>query len=161
MSCKGQTEKQENANKSLQNHQIEKIDTLSTLALNGSQYGEDRYKVLSLYNLNNDKKYLELLKNDGHLIVIDLPSSEDVKNFSVSNITRTDNGFTVAVNWGGGKYFYKREFSFDFERSQFVLDNVRMSFYTQEDDKEEQINKQISPPIPIQKFKILDYLQNE
>jgi|GEM_PF-292024 len=161
VSCQGQVKKKEGEINTVPSHQAKIIDTLSVSTLNGEQYGGVHYKVLNLYNNKSDESYLELLRNDNNSIKVSLPNSEDVKNFSVNSITNTDSGFKIAVNWGGGNYFYKRRFSFNYTNDQFVLDNVWMSFYRQEDDKEEHINKQITPSIPIEKFKILDYLQNE
>lgn len=166
LSCKGQMVEQENHSKAISNFQEKNIATLSVLNLKGKQYDKDvNYRVLSLYSLD-DKGYritstrrIELRKNDSILATIKLPNSEDVKNFSVSKIKQTNIGFKIVVNWGGGNFFYRREFEFEFIENHFFLDYVRMSFYYHKDDKKVIIGKQITPPIPIQKFKILDYLQ--
>jgi hypothetical protein len=85
---------------------------------------------------------------------------EDVKNFSVNEIIETESGFKIAVNWGGGNYFYSRNFYFTFKENQFYFDSIKINNYIQDTDKKINTTKIISPSISIDKFDILLYLEN-
>ncbi|MFY7936402.1 MAG: hypothetical protein ACOVOQ_03415 [Flavobacterium sp.] len=163
ISCRGQNIQHQANNKNTA--EVISVDTVSVLSLRNGQYSN--FKILRLYNLGNDgnridsTNRIELTKDNKTVASIILPNSEDVKNFSTSKIEETKDGFKIVVDWGGGNYFYGREFYFRFKGTQFYLDTIEMSNYIQEAEKEiRKINK-ISPPLPIDKFDIHNYLDNE
>lgn len=163
-SCKGQ----ENNRKIIENEKETKaifytrsIDTLSVLNLEGKQYGNVRYQLLKLYNIDNDLTSIEIVKNQDSLNTINLPSSEDVKNFSVSKIVQTNDGFKILANWGGGNNFYKREFDFLYKDGEFYFSNIVKEHYVQDVNKEIRTIEKISPLISLSKFDISLYIENK
>ncbi len=166
VSCNGQNIQNSEKNKSTRGAKL--MDTLSILPLISKQYSNSDYKVLRLCNLDGEgyqiksTERLEMTQQNKVVASISLPiPDEDIKNFSVSKIEETDGGFKIVTDWGGGNYFYGREFYFTFKNSQFYLDSLKVKSYTQEPEKETKTTKKISPQIPIDKFNILLYLENE
>lgn len=140
---------------------IKSIDTLSVLKLKGDRYKETKYQVLKLYNFDKDLFSIEVVKNQSLLKIIKLPSVEDVKNFSVSAMIETNDGFKILTNWGGGNYFYKREFSFVFIGNEFYFSSLMKESYKQNSNKEVRTIEKIHPLIPLNKFDISLYFENE
>lgn len=143
-------------------------DTLFILPLKNRQYEQLDYKILRLCNLDSERnqikstRRIELIRGNKAVASLSLPvPDEEVKNFSVNEITETEKGFKIVVNWGGGNYFYGREFYFNFKDTQFYLDSLIMKSYIQEPEKEIMSTKSIMPPIPINRVKILEYLENK
>ena len=164
MSCRGQ-----NIQHKADNSKTEKvtpIDTVSILPLRNKHYSPFSYVILRLELSDFDKsghsiKKIAVTQNNKTVASILLPNSEDVKNFSISEIAETERGFKIVVDWGGGNYFYGRKFYFTIKGNQFYLDSLEMNSYTQEREKETKTTKKINPPIPIGKFDIISYLDNE
>lgn len=163
LSCKGQNIQDSGKNK--RTKEAMPIDTISILSLKNKQYGSNNYKVLQLCNLdsegyqNKSTSRIDLTKSNKAVCSISLPiPDEEVKNFSVTKIVETTNGFEVAVNWGGGNNIYDVDFSFVFRDSQFYLDEIKTGKYGT-DTEVTRITKKINPPIPINKVKIIDYIE--
>ncbi|QTY27580.1 hypothetical protein [Flavobacterium sp. CS20] len=163
LSCKGQNTQDSGKNKSTKEATL--IDTISILPLKNKQYGSNNYKVLQLCNLdsegyrNKSTSRIELTKNAKAVSSISLPiPDEEVKNFSVTKIAETTNGFEVAVNWGGGNNIYDVDFYFALRGSQFYLDEIKTGKYGA-DTEVTRTTKKINPPIPINKVKIIGYLE--
>lgn len=146
---------------------IIRTDTISILTLRNIVYGHVNYSVVRLQDINRDSnivdstKRIELLKDNKAVADIFLPGSEEIKNFSVDNISETKEGFKIAVNWGGGNNFYSREFDFKFAAKQFYLACVKVGHYAQNSDKETVTKNKIRPLIAIEKFNIGRYIDNE
>lgn len=140
-------------------------DTLSILPLMSEAYGNTNYKLLQLCSLDSkgyqiiSTRRIELIQESKLIASISLPiADEDVKNFSIKKIAETKKGFEVVINWGGGKNIYDVKFNFIFRDHQFYLDEVLTSKYGPDTD-EATLLKKINPPISIDKFKIIDYLE--
>lgn len=164
MSCSGQNIHNEPNNSKVQ--KVTSIDTASVLLLQNKHYNPFSYNVLRLELSNLDKsgyriKKIVLNRDNKTIGSILLPNSEDVKNFSISKIAETRSGFKIVVDWGGGNYFYQRVFYFAFKDKQFYFVGLEMKSYEQDTEKEIKTTKKISPPIPINKFDIINYLDNE
>ena len=119
LSCKGQNILDSWKNK--RTKEAMPIDTIFILSLKNKQYGSNNYKVLQLCNLdsegyqNKSTSRIDLTKNNKAVCSISLPiPDEEVKNFSITKMVETTNGFEVAVNWGGGNNIYDLDFSFVF-----------------------------------------------
>ena len=138
-----------------------KVDTLSTFRLRGGQFLNGNYKISKLINYQTGKKSIEFSKNTENHILTDLPNSIDVKNFSVNDIIETSDGFKIVADWGGGNYFYSREFNFTFVDDQFVLNRIIKGSFRLEDKKEEKVTIEVDPAISMYSFTILDFLQND
>jgi hypothetical protein len=144
------------------------IDTQFILILRNKPFERLDYQVIKLSNLDregcqiNSTKRIELTKQNKTIAIISLPyPDEEIKNFSVNKIEETINGFKIFVDWGGGNYFYGRCFYFNFKNGQFYLDSLNMKSYVLEPEKHMKITKKIRPPIVINEFMILHYLENE
>ena len=164
--CNGQIIQNNEKNKNTKG--VIPMDTLSILQLTNNQYGSSNYKVLRLCNLDSNgywidsTRRIELTRDNKTLVSFSLPvPDEEVKNFSVSRIAETKSGFIIVADWGGGNYFFGRKFYFNFRDNQFYLDSLKMNSHVQEPEKETCVTKKISPPIPIDKFGIFQYLENE
>ena len=141
------------------------IDTISVLSFRNELYLN--YKILQLYNLEdggnkiNSTNRIELTKENKTIDIIFLPSSEDIKNFSLSKIEETNDGFKIVVNWGGGNYFYGKEFYFKFKNGRFYFNRFQINNCILAPKKETRKTKVVFPPLSINKFNILNYLDNE
>ena len=163
LSCKGQNFQDSRKDKSTK--EATPIDTISILPLRDKQYVSNNYKVLQLCNLdgvgyrNKSTRRIVLTKKYIIIASILLPiPDEEVKNFSVTKIAETKNGFEVAVSWGGGNNIYDVDFSFAFRGGQFYLDEIKTDKYGA-DIEVIRTTKKINPPILINKIKINDYLE--
>ncbi len=163
LSCKGQNF--QDSGKKKNTKEATPIDTISILPLRDKQYVSNNYKVLQLCNLdsvgyrNKSTSRIELTKKNITITSILLPiPDEEVKNFSVTKIGETKDGFEVAVSWGGGNNIYDTDFSFAFRGGQFYLDEIKTYRYGA-DIEVIRTTKKINPPIPINKIKINDYLE--
>ena len=101
-----------------------RIDTVSMLQLRNKIYGDSDYKVLRLFDLDNEgydigsTSRIELTENNNIVVSLLFPRPDaEPANFGVDTIMETKNGFKIIFSWGGGNYFYRREFYFVFKRS--------------------------------------------
>lgn len=103
----------------------------------------------------------------GHEAVatIELPNAV-AKNFSLSSAEKTKAGFELRVEWGGGLYHYEIQFNFICRNNNFYLDKVKNDNFSTSNpesrnlwDKKETKERQIEPPLSIEKFAMVDYLQ--
>ena len=136
-------------------------DTLSVLTLDGDQYKDKVFKIIQLYSFEKDRNFIEVKENDSTLSIIRIPTGLEAKNLSVNDIVKTGTGFKILVDWGGGNYFYKRDFHFSFVNNQFLFVRLETSMYYLEDDKEEKKVIEIDPPILLHEFELMDYIVNE
>lgn len=164
VSCNGQNN-QKNRESKIKDGALQ-IDTISILPLINKQYGNHLYKVLRVCNLDSEEGYqvkssgrIELTQESKIVNSISLPTpDDDVKNFSVTKIVETKKGFKVAINWGGGNNIYDVGFYFSFKNDQFYIDEIITEKYGP-NTKLRRKKMKINPPISIDKFKIIDYLE--
>lgn len=72
------------------------------------------------------RKSLLVKNNNKDIASIDLPSSEDVKNFSV-NMKKHKKGFVLECSYGGGNNLYSRHFYFKGDKdSMYLYKIIRM-----------------------------------
>ncbi len=110
---------------------------MSITILENDIYKNDNYRILHLKFIQNNKEKISLLRNGKNLSSISLPVSDiEVKNFSVAQIKETDNGFKLLVNWGGGNYFYERQFFFVYKDEEFYLSSIQGKKYVQTSEEE-------------------------
>lgn len=164
VSCNGQNVQHKSNNRKIE--KVTTIDTISILPLKNKCYSPFSYVILRLELSDFDKsghRIKKIVINQGNKTVASvlLPNSEDIKNFSISEIVEIERGFKIVADWGGGNYFYGREFYFTFKANQFYFDSLEMKSYIQEPEKETKKTKKIIPLIPINKFDIIRYLDNE
>jgi hypothetical protein len=96
---------------------------------------------------------------------IELPKESEVKNFSLNSIEKTEAGFELKVDWGGGLYHYEIQFNFSCKENNFYLYEVRKETFSTTnhntgnllDKKASKVTK-IEPNLPIEKFVMADYL---
>lgn len=143
------------------NYQEKHIDTLEILHLNNNPFREKQYKILLLYNIKKDSKSIDITRCGFPIKKIIVPNSVDVKNFSVSQITETDQGFKIIVDWGGGCCFYIREFDFIYKNGSFYFSNLLKIFYSVNSDDIRKNPEKIDPLIPLNKFYMPIYIQND
>ncbi|WP_259016613.1 hypothetical protein [Emticicia fluvialis] len=140
-------------------------DTLSVLSLRNKQYTSLNYKVLKVCDLDNEGYHIkstcriELTQQHKTIASIKLPVADvEVRNFSVSKIEEINSGFKIVVDWGGGNYFFEREFYFTFKDKRFYLTTLKLTNYIHEPEKTTKRTQQLNPPINIEKFDIIKYL---
>lgn len=100
------------------------------------------------------------------LAKIELPKESEAKNFSMNSVERTNVGFAIKVDWGGGVYHYEIEYRFRCkEKNLYLYQVTRKSFSTKNRDsgtfldiKRTKVIK-IEPNLPIEEFVMTDYLQ--
>ncbi len=166
-SCQERTSQHQHKNIDRISQKLKSGDTLSILSLQNKKSNFLNYSVILIRLSDLDKsgyriKIITVTKNNNEkMATIVLPNSEDVKNFSISKIEQTVTGFKIIANWGGGNYFYRREFYFTNRMNEIYLDSINMNSYIHESEIQNNETKIINPPIPINKFEILNYLNNE
>ncbi|RAJ02348.1 hypothetical protein LX64_03360 [Chitinophaga skermanii] len=143
-------------------------DTLYVVPLTHQQYKQADYKLVSVCELDSNgieiKSARRILLTQKNKVVasISLPvPDEEVKNFSVHKVGERANSFFIGIDWGGGNYYYEREFNFAFDGKQFVLTSVKMISYVFDTGKTSTRNKKITPPIPVNKFVMMPFIENE
>lgn len=136
-------------------------DTLHILRLSSALYKNLDYQIQEVYYIDKNTRCIEIARNERLIKTIKLPNCQDVKNFSVNTIVQTKEGFKITVNWGGGQYFYARNFLFAYNDGTFYLTCVGKSHYAVDSDKDKQTNERMSPPVPLDEFDISKYLSNE
>jgi len=130
------------------------------------------YRFVEVENANRKKDSVPVIPKDLNIIVgdeviskIELPTESEVKNFSLNPVAKTETGFEIKVQWGGGLYHYEIQFNFRCKENNFYLYEVKkVSFSTTTPDsgnfwdKEESKVTKIEPNLPIEKFVMTDYL---
>ena len=106
-------------------------------------------------------KFLLVTKNGQPIKRIELPSSEDVKNFSI-NIKQHDNKWCVIeCHYGGGDNMYSRSFYFKCKDDDLYLYECKaIGMHLVGDLYKESSEKLKVQPISIMDFDILPYLDN-
>ncbi|HEU4712447.1 MAG TPA: hypothetical protein VFS76_12820 [Pyrinomonadaceae bacterium] len=87
------------------------------------------------------------------------------EELSLNDVKKTEAGFEVNVDWGGGLHHYEIRFNFRCKENKFYLYEVRKeSFSTTDPDsgnflglKDSKVTK-VEPNLPIEKFKMTDWL---
>jgi hypothetical protein len=131
---------------------------------------EYRFDVVENPNRKNDPdpvipKDLNIVVGDEVISKIELPKESEAKNFSLNSVEKTETGFELKVDWGGGLYHYEIQFNFRCKENNFYLYEVRKESYSTTnpdsgnflDKKESKVTK-IEPNLPIEKFVMTDYL---
>ena len=145
-------------------------DQSSGRAFDCRKADEYRFDVVENPNRKKDSdpvipKDLRIVVGDKAISKIELPKESEAKNFSLNSAEKTDAGFEIKVDWGGGLYHYEIQFNFSCKEGRFYLYEVRKeSFSTTNPDsgnfldkKESKITK-IEPNVPVEKFVMTDYL---
>jgi hypothetical protein len=155
-----------------QNSSVTKVvDEKTTRTLDCRNANEYRFVVVENPNRKEDSdavipKDLNIVAGDEVISKIDLPKVDsEVKNFSLNSVKKTETGFEIKVEWGGGLYHYEVQFNFRCQENNFYLYEVtKESFSTTNPDsgnfldKKESKVTQIEPNLPIEKFVMTDYL---
>jgi hypothetical protein len=116
-------------------------------------------QIIELYSIADNKHFIEITNKQGIIHVLNLPNSEEVKNFQIVEISKSTKGFLLFIKWGGGNCFYKRRFSFSFIRNTLYLVRVEKETYIH--DKNKLTTKTCYQKTKINNFDIFEYLDNE
>ncbi len=140
------------------------VDTISQLLLNNKFYKNNEFKVICLSKLENENnnffltKTIILVKNNNLLATIKLPiANDDVKNFSVTKIIETVNGFKILISWGGGNNIYNLEYYFYYKKNEFYFVKLKRKEYGPNTKVTTKL-KNIKPMIAIKNFEIINYI---
>lgn len=132
----------------------------------------NEYRLVVVENPNRKKdpdpvipKDLNIVVGDGVISKIELPKESEASNFSLNSVEKSETGFDIKVDWGGGLYHYEIQFNFFCKENNFYLYEVKkISFSTTNPDsgnfldkKESKVTK-IEPNLPIEKFVMTQYL---
>ncbi len=140
------------------------VDTISQLILRNKFYKNNEFKVIFLSNLENETnnffltKTIILVKNKSLFATIKLPiANDEVKNFSVTKILETVDGFKILMNWGGGNNIYNVEYFFYYKKNEFYFAKFSRKQYRPNTKVTTKLKK-IKPMIPIENFEIINYI---
>lgn len=132
----------------------------------------NEYRLVVVENPNRKKDSDPVIPKDLNVVVadeavskIELPKESEAKNFSLNAVEKSETGFEIEVDWGGGLDHYEIQFIFRCKENNFYLVEVKkVSFSTTNpgsgnflDKKESKVTK-IEPNLPIEKFVMTDYL---
>ena len=154
-----------------QNASVEKVvDEKAARTLDCRNAKEYSFVVVQNPTRKNDSdpvipEDVNIVVGDDVVSKIELPKESEVKNFSLNSTEKTNAGFGMRVDWGGGVYHYEIQFNFRCKENNFYLYKVKkVSFSTRNPDsgnfldkKESKVTK-IEPNLPIEKFVMTDYL---
>ena len=144
--CKGQTT-------------IFKTDTISYLTLKSSNFAYPKTTILySKYTHDSILTSQIIILQENKIInSIKLPIADiEVKNFSISKIIETQNGFSISTNWGGGNNIYDTDFKFEILGNLIYLTQIAKKHYG---PNTEVITKNIDIKILLNDFDIYSYLK--
>lgn len=156
---------------SFQNSSVARVvDEKTARTLDCHNANEYRFVVVENPNRRKDSdpvvpKDLNIVVGDEVISKIELPKESEAKNFSLNAVEKTETGFEIKVEWGGGLYHYEIQFNFRCKENNFYLYEVsKESFSTTNPDsgnfldkKESKVTK-IEPNLPIEKFVMTEYL---
>ena len=152
----------------LQNSPVTKIKTARTLDCRNP----NEYRLVVVENPDRKKDSDPVVPEDLNIVVgdeviskIELPKESEAKNFSLNAVEKTETGFEIKVNWGGGLDHYEIQFNFRCKENNFYLYEVtKVSLSTTNPDsgnfldkRESKVTK-IEPNLPIEKFVMTQYL---
>lgn len=136
------------------------LDTQRIVALEGRAYRGSKYKILHIKSYDGMKGgKLQLLRNDTLIANVSLPvPNYEVKNFSITDIKSTKNGFDLLVDWGGGNWFYTRTFHFKYLKGAFYLVEIDKEMYVHDKDETVSRKEKLSPVIDIREVQLLKHM---
>lgn len=134
-------------------------DTLKKcLFLKSSMVEKDQFQLCEFFDIDENKKYLKLFKNDTIFSTVILPKADDdVKNFSLEKMQKTIQGFDIYLNWGGGNYLYKRILRYKFYKGDYYLFTVVQYDFVLESDKTKKTKNRIKPRIKFNEVDIISF----
>ncbi|HEV8370420.1 MAG TPA: hypothetical protein VGQ39_20890 [Pyrinomonadaceae bacterium] len=132
----------------------------------------NEYRLVVDENPNRKKDSDPVIPKDLNIVVgdeviskIELPKESEAKNFSLNSVEKSERGFDIKVDWGGGLDHYEIQFNFTCKENNFYLYEVKKisSSTTNPDsgnflDKKESKVTKIEPNLPIEKFVMTQYL---
>ena len=135
-------------------------------------HSQNEYRFVVIENPNRKKDSDPVIPRDLNIVVsdeviskIELPKESEAKNFSLNSVEKTETGFEIKVQWGGGMYHYEIQFNFKCKENNFYLYEVKKKSFSTTNpdrgniwDKEESKVINIEPNLPIEKFVLTDYL---
>lgn len=131
-------------------------DTLDYFVL--GKHGEG-YGYTLLYLLySNSSSQLKILKDNFSIAILELPNSEDVKNFSVYAFGEYSEGFTMSTSWGGGSNHFKNIFYFSHKDGEFYLTKVKKEHFTLRTEQIEEKVQILDEPINIKKLHLEQFI---
>lgn len=154
-----------------QNSSVTKVvDEKTARTLDCRNSNDYRFVVVENPNRKKDSdavipKDLNIVVGDEVISKIELPKESEVKNFSLNSVEKTETGFEIKAEWGGGLYHYKIHFNFRCKENKFCLYEVRKESFSTTNpdsgnflDKKESKVTEIEPNLPIEKFVMTEYL---
>ncbi len=132
----------------------------------------NEYRFVVVENPTRKKDSDPITPEDLNILVgdevskVELPKADsEVKDFSLDSAEKTETGFEIKVDWGGGLNHYAVQFNFRCRDNNFYLYEVRKDSFSTTNpdsgnflDKKESTVTKIEPNLPIEKFVMTDYL---
>lgn len=129
------------------------IDTLDNVSIN-----KEGYKLVQTFDNEKDEKKIFISKYDTLISVIDVPQKRDCDVYQKIN----KSGFELSFNYYDSLVIYhSKVFLFKYKDSNFFLTDIYTYIFDAENirrKKPKPIKKKIKPQIPIDKFRLEDYL---
>lgn len=108
---------------------------------------------------------VNIVVGDEVVATVQLPTSAEAKNFSLTSAKKTKTGFRIVVDWGSGVDHYEIQFNFRCRARNFYLYEVRQHYFSTTDrnsgnflDKKQTKVIRIHPNLPVGKVIVKDYL---
>ena len=136
-------------------------DTLSCINLTDGQ--GVNYKIIQTVDLQDnhwvDSTRILVILYDTNKSIIHLPiPDEEVKNFSIEEITKNNNGITLITSQGGGACIVRRQFVFIILHQQLSLDKIISEYESLYSEEIEQDIKSFHPSLRIDEIKLIHFL---
>ena len=138
-----------------------RVDTLSCVELIDD--GGVNYKIIQTVDLRDnhwvDSTRKLVIYYDTKKATIHLPiSDEEVKNFSVEEITRNHNGIIVNTTQGGGTCIVRRHFILNVIHHQLFLVRIISEYGSFDSEEIETEVQPIQPHLPIDETELTPFL---
>lgn len=138
------------------------IDTSEVVELRGSYFDNFRYRILYGHLVEDRRHIVQLSKENQIFATLLFPISDDeVKNFGINKILETKDGFLIKCDWGGGNYFYNRDFLFKYITDSFYVYQVNYKFFQHDSDNVGGKDSLLTKPINMRSFDPRPFITNE
>ncbi|UBM61529.1 hypothetical protein LA303_08880 [Candidatus Sulfidibacterium hydrothermale] len=154
ISCIEKGDKQDKLNKNWINNEKKiiprKHETLKVKKSNGLKNNDKKLKsnTNNKYVIKENYPFLYIYNNNKIIKKINLPSSDEVKNFEYKGLVNTDKGFNILFEWGGFNFSHQNNFVFNNK----YLNKIEIKIYNNLEKKIIKDSILFSNPISIKNF---------
>jgi hypothetical protein len=118
------------------------------------------FTLLSLYDLDNNKRELLIQQNGKTKHIIKLFTQDDYMGFSINWIKEIEKGFEISIEYSGAGHFFNKDFQFKYQENTFILKKIKVHYLFNRDNINDssEYHEKFKKPLSIDSFDMANFI---